>query len=327
MKALVTGSTGFIGSHLVEKLLEREYQVRCLIRKTTKVEYVNTLPVEFINADFDDIESLSAAVDGIDYVFHVGGLTKSKDKQGYFRGNLATTTSLLSAVIKQNPNIRRFILVSSLTAVGPGRAQLPVDENTPYHPITTYGKSKMAAEKECLAKITEVPITIIRPPAVYGPRDKDIYAFFQSVDGHFIPLSGFDRKVLSFVHVYDLVDGIIAAAENPKAAGQIYFISNEEIYDWEQFGKLAGKIFGKWTLRIRIPHFVLYTVAAISESIARLQDRAALINIEKARDGVQANWLCSSNKARTELGFRTKLSLENGIANTVEWYKKNGWLK
>jgi nucleoside-diphosphate-sugar epimerase len=327
MKALVTGSTGFIGSYLVEKLIQHDYQVRCLIRKTTKVEYVNNLPVEFVNADFDDIESLRAAVDSVDYVFHLGGVTKSKDKEGYFHGNYETTKNLLIAVLKQNPHIKRFTLASSLTAVGPGHGLVPVDETAPYHPVTTYGKSKMEAEKECLARVSDLPITIIRPPAVYGPRDKDIYAFFKSVNGHIIPISGFGRKALSFVHAYDLVDGIIAATEHPKAVGQIYFISNEEIYDWEQFGNIAKKILGKWALNMRIPHFALYIVAAISESIARLQGKAALINIEKARDGIQTNWLCSPKKAQTELGFRTKLSLEDGIANTIEWYKKNGWLK
>ncbi len=327
MKALVTGSTGFIGSHLVEKLVQHDYRVRCLIRKTTKVEYVSGLPVEFVNADFDDIESLQSAVDGVDYIFHIGGVTKSKDKQGYIRGNYETTKHLLTAVLKQNPGIKRFTLASSLTAVGPGNDLEPVDETAPYHPITTYGKSKMEAEKECLGKSSDIPITIIRPPAVYGPRDKDIFAFFKSVNGHIVPLSGFGRKVLSFVHVYDLVDGIIAAAEHPNAISQVYFISNEEIYDWVQFGTIAKRVLGKWALNMRIPHFALYAVAAISESIARMQGKAALINIEKARDGVQANWLCSPTKARVELGFRTKLSLEDGIANTIEWYKKNGWLK
>lgn len=172
MKALVTGSTGFVGSHLVEKLIQRNYQVRCLIRKTTKVEYINSLPVEFVNADFDDAESLRRAVDGVDYVFHIGGVTKSKDKQGYFKGNYETTKNLLSAVIKQNSGIRRFTLASSLTAVGPGHGMDPVDETTPYHPVTTYGKSKMEAEKECIARVSDIPITIIRPPAVFGPETK-----------------------------------------------------------------------------------------------------------------------------------------------------------
>ncbi|MCL5267076.1 MAG: NAD-dependent epimerase/dehydratase family protein [Bacteroidetes bacterium] len=327
MKALVTGSTGFIGSQLVEKLLARDYKVSCLIRKSTKLEYVNDLPVEFVKADYGNPDSLRSAVEGADYVFHVGGVTKAKDKRVYFLGNHQTTKNLLDAVRKYNPGVKRFVLASSLTAVGPGTGMEPVDENTPYHPITTYGRSKMEAEKECLAHVQALPITIIRPPAVYGPRDKDVFEFFNSINKHFLPLSGFRRKILSFVHSYDLVDGIIAAAEHPKAAGQIYFISNEGVYDWEMLGDIAKKILHKWVIKARIPHFLLYAVAGISEFAARMQGKPALMNIEKARDGVQSNWLCSPKKAYDELGFRTKLSLEEGVAITLEWYRKNGWMK
>ncbi len=327
MKALVTGSTGFIGSHLVEKLVARGYSVSCLVRKSTKLEYIGELPVEFVQADYGDPESLRRAVEGKDYVFHIGGVTKAKDRRLYFAGNHETTKNLLAAVRKYNPDIKRFLLASSLTAVGPGTGSAPVDENTPYHPITTYGRSKMEAEKECIANMSSMPLTIIRPPAVYGPRDRDIFAFFDSVNKHIIPMSGFSRKILSFVHAYDLVDGIIAAAEHPRAAGQVYFISNDQVYDWGMLGEIAGKVLGTWAVKARVPHFLLYTIAGASELIARSQGKAALMNIEKARDGVQSNWLCSPKKALEELGFKTKLSLEEGTAITIEWYKKNGWMK
>lgn len=327
MKALVTGSTGFIGSHLVEKLLDRDYKVSCLIRKSTKLEYIDKLPVDLVQADYANIDSLRAAIENADYVFHVGGVTKAKDKRAYFAGNHETTRNLLIAVGRFNPGLKRFVLASSLTAVGPGPGTEAVDETTPYHPITTYGRSKMEAEKECLASMSSLPITIIRPPAVYGPRDRDIFAFFDSVKKHIIPLSGFGRKVLSFVHAYDLVDGIVAAAEHPKAAGQVYFVSNEEVYDWGMLGEFAAKSMKTWAVKARVPHAVLYTIAGIGEFVAGLQGKPALVNIEKARDGVQKNWLCSPKKAFTELGFKTKLSLEEGVAITVDWYKKNGWMK
>lgn len=327
MKALITGSTGFIGSHLVEKLLARNYTVSCLIRKSTRLEYIKDLPVELVQADYGNSDSLRAAVEGVDYVFHIGGVTKAKARRVYFLGNHQSTKNLLEAVKQFNPGIRRFVLASSLTAVGPGHGLEPVDETTPYHPITTYGRSKMEAEKEVLAGSESIPVTIVRPPAVYGPRDKDIFEFFNSVNKHFIPLSGFGRKVLSFVHAYDLVDGIIAAAEHPEAAGEIYFISNDAMYDWGMLGDLAKKELKTWAVKGHVPHFLLYTIAGVSEAVAGMQGKAALVNIEKARDGVQANWLCSPKKALNQFGFKTRLSLEEGVANTIEWYKKNGWMK
>ncbi len=184
----------------------------------------------------------------------------------------------------------------------------------------------MEAEKECLAVASDIPVTIIRPPAVYGPRDKDIFEFFKSANGHLLPIAGFRKKILSLIHVYDLVDGIIAAAEHPKGAGQIYFISNEAIYDWSSIGRITKRILDKWMLKVRIPHLAVYTVAAASESIARLRGKAALINLEKARDMVQSNWTCSVEKAKRELGYNSKLTIEAGIENTIRWYKVNGWL-
>ena len=327
MKALVTGTTGFIGSHLVERLVNRGYSVRCMIRSSTKLEYVKGLPVEFAKADFDDPESLDRAVDGVEYIFHIGGVTKSKDKEGYYRGNTLSTKNLLDSAARSNRNVRRFLFASSLTAVGPGNGSNPVDEATPCHPITTYGRSKMEAEKECISRFGELPITIIRPPAVYGPRDRDVFAFFNSVSKHIVPLSGFGKKILSFVHAFDLVDGMISAVENPRGAGQIYFISNDETYTWETLGKLAMKYLKTWAVPVRIPHAILYSIAAINQTIAAIGGRPALINIEKARDGAQSNWTCSSMKARNELGFRCSLSLEEGVEGSIRWYRENGWLK
>jgi nucleoside-diphosphate-sugar epimerase len=326
MKALVTGSTGFVGSHLVERLLQRNYKVRCLVRPETKLEYINDFPVELINGSYTDIASLKSAVAGVDYVCHVGGVTKSKTKEGYFEGNHKSTANLLRAVIEAKSDLKRFVLISSQTATGPGEGENPVDEETPCHPITTYGKSKLEAEKECLAVKDKIPITIVRPPAVYGPRDKDIFEFFNSANKHLVAMSGFNRKTVSLVHVLDLVDGIILAAESPKAVGKTYFIANEEIYDWDIVAKITTNVLDKWTIRVHIPHFLIYTIAAVSETIAGIQGKAALINIEKARDMVQGNWTCSVEKAKRELGYESKLTIEAGIENTIKWYKANGWL-
>ncbi|MGC8652452.1 MAG: NAD-dependent epimerase/dehydratase family protein [Candidatus Kryptoniota bacterium] len=327
MKALVTGSTGFVGSHLVEKLLQRGYEVRCFVRPDTRLEYINNLPVEFFHGDYSHNESLKRAVNGIDYVFHVGGVTKSKTKDGYFKGNYLSTVKLLEAILSENSSLRRFVLISSQAAVGPGDCDQPVNEETPCRPITTYGLSKLKAEEECLSVKERLPLTIIRPPAVYGPRDRDIFEFFNSANKHIIAISGFGRKILSLIHVYDLVEGITIAAENPRAVGQIYFIANSEIYDWDTIASITKEIIGKWAVRVHVPHPVIYTIAAISELVSRIRGRAALINFEKARDMVQKNWTCSPAKAERELGYRARLTIEEGIENTIRWYKQNNWMK
>ncbi len=194
MLVLITGATGFIGSHLAEELHRKGYKLRCLVRKTSNLRWLKHLPIEYIYGDLFDAEMLRRSVEGVDYVYHVAGVTKAKNREEYFRGNHLGTRNLLDAVREVKPDLKRFILVSSLAAVGPSLNGQPVDETTHYHPITSYGESKMEAEKECLQLTDSIPVTVVRPPAVYGPRDKDIFAFFDTMNKGLQPMIGFRDK-------------------------------------------------------------------------------------------------------------------------------------
>ena len=260
-------------------------------------------------------------------VYHVAGVTKAKTKEGYYSGNHLATSRILEAVVSANPSIRRFVHVSSQAAVGPSFDGAPVDESTPFHPITTYGKSKMEAEKECLKLIGSLPITIVRPPAVYGPRDKDIFEFFSAMNRGLQPMIGFNNKMVSLIHVTDLVEGIILAGEHPQAAGQTYFISSERFYNWKEVGLITAGILGKRAIRMRIPEFGVYTIAGFSELFGLVTRKPVLLNFEKARDIVQDCWTCSVQKAKSELGFKESMSLEDGIRDSIAWYRQQGWLK
>jgi dihydroflavonol-4-reductase len=325
-RILITGANGFIGSHLAEALLEKKHQLRCLIRKTSDLVWIKDLPVEFVYGDLLDLEALRAAVEGVDTVYHLAGVTSAKTKEGYYRGNHLATKNLLDAVLAFNPGLRRFVHVSSQAAVGPSLGSGPVDETTPFHPITTYGITKMEAEKECLRRMDRLPITIARPPAVYGPRDDDVFEFFNTMSKGLQPMIGFNNKEVSLIHVKDLVGGIIAAGEHPNAAGQTYFISSERYYDWKTIGSVTAKIMGRSVLRLRVPVSGVYLIAAFSELYGLVSRKPVLINFEKARDIVQDAWTCSIAKAQKELSFRESFTLETGIRNTVEWYKREGWI-
>jgi dihydroflavonol-4-reductase len=327
MQALVTGASGFIGSHLVELLLKKGYTVRCMLRKSSSTAWLKDLPIEIVYGDVFDVAALEHAVRGVDYVYHSAGLTKAKKKEDYYKANAEGTRLLLDASIKVNPSMKRFVFVSSQTAVGPSPSATPVTEDIPPHPITTYGRSKRAAEEIVLAAKDRLPATIVRLPAVYGPRDKDIYAFFNTMRGGLQPVAGFHDKFVSLLHVADIVRGLVMAGESPVAAGQTYFLSSSRIYGWDEIGKITRQVLGRKALTIRIPEWGIYTISAFAEFFSLFSSKPALINFEKAKDMVQDYWTCDSGKAKRDFGYEQHISAEEGIKETIDWYVKQGWMR
>jgi nucleoside-diphosphate-sugar epimerase len=325
-KALVTGANGFVGSHLVEHLLDRGYDVFCLARKTSDLSFLAGLKLEYRYGDVTDIASLREALKGIDFVFHLAGLTKGKTREEYLRANSLGTKNLISACFEVNPDVKKFVYVSSQAAAGPCGDSKPLDEDADCQPITDYGSSKLEGEKEVLAFKDKIPVSIIRPPAVYGPRDKDILFFFRMVNKGIIPLFGFGESYISLIYVKDLVRGIILAGESPNSSGKTFFLADEKFYSWSEAGEIIKKVLGVKAFKLRIPKFLLFTFATFSEMIARLKAESALVNLQKAREISQRFWLCDASKAKDELGFSAEYDLERGAEETVKWYKEKGWL-
>ncbi len=326
MKALVTGASGFIGSHLVELLVKKGYDVRILARKASNLRWLEGVTVEQAHGDFFDPESLRKAVEGVDYVYHNAGVTKAKLPEEYYRGNTETTKKMLEAVLEANPRLKRFVLVSSQAAEGPSASLDPVNEEVPPHQLTTYGRSKWEAEKAVNAMADRLPVTIVRPPVVYGPRDRDVYEFFTTVARGLQPVVGFKEKYVSLIHAADLVRGFVMAAESDRACSQTYFISSKRVYSWGEIGDTTKKVMGKKVLRVRVPEPGVYVIAAFAEFFSKFSPKPALINFEKARDMVQDYWTCSAAKAKRDFGFEQQIELEEGIRETVEWYRQMKWL-
>ena len=325
-KALVTGSNGFAGSHLVEALLSRGYEVSCLVRKTSNLRWLKGLNLDFVYGELVDKYSLKNAVTGKDFVFHLGGLTKAKRKEDYYKANHVGTKNLVETVDESNPEIKRLVYVSSQAAVGPGKDMTPLNEESPCNPITDYGKSKLLGEQAVLSYRDKLPVTVIRPPAIYGPRDTEIFLFFKYIQNHIKPLFGFKENHLSLVYVKDLVQGICVAAESKKAIGQIYFIANEDSSSFSDAEESIQKALDVKAMTVRIPVPLFIFAAFLSQQFAKLKDEAASFNPQKAREISARFWICDVSKAKEELGFSTKYSLEQGAIETVKWYKENGWL-
>lgn len=326
MKAFVTGATGFVGSHLADRLKASGFDVICLKRKTSSTKWLDGKGFEYAEGDLFSNDALEKAIAGVDYVFHVAGVVKSVNKEGFYKGNNEATRNLLEITAKVNPGLKKFVHVSSQAACGPAINCDSVDESTPPNPITTYGISKLKAEEEVNRFADKFPVSIIRPPAVFGPRDTEIFIYFQTFSKGLNSVIGFDEKYLSLVYVEDLVDGIMLAAQNDAANGNTYFICFDEPYNWDQIGDITSKLLGKKAVKLKLPHSLVYAVGFISEKIAGLSGKAATLNVEKCKDITQLRWVCSNAKARRELGFKTKYTLEESFRLTIDWYKDMKWL-
>ena len=326
MKALVTGGTGFIGSHLVEALIQKGIRVRCLLRKTSDLKWLKGLSVEVALGDCNDKASLKEAVKGVEQVFHVAGVTKTVHEKTYFEVNAFGTENLIHACLENNPHIQKFIYLSSQAAAGPCRNGNKKRESDHCEPVSAYGQSKRMGEELALAHAHEIPLLILRPCAVYGPRERDIYTFFKLLSKRMKPcLSGKDQHI-SLCYVEDLIRAILLSAQSREPSGEIFFISDGQDYQWEEIGDTLTHVMGVTAYCIHIPKWVIMGMAFFSEYLSRLSGKPPLLNKGKVEEMVQRNWVCDITKARTALGFEPRIPLAQGAKLTFEWYKKENWL-
>jgi nucleoside-diphosphate-sugar epimerase len=323
---LVTGATGFIGSHLAEQLLHDGHSVRCIVRPgRRRPSWIDRLPVEIVPASLTDVEALQRACHGVRTIVHVAGVTKAKRRRDYVRGNVEPTAALLK-VARQLPRFDRFTYVSSLTAVGPSPDGRPLTEDAPLRPITMYGRSKLEAEDLVRQAMAHVPVTIIRPPAVYGPRDRDVLEMFRWVGFGLEPLIGDPAKSLSLVHVHDLARGICQATFDLRGTGKTYHVSEPLPHSFHDLVGLLGEIVHRRPIRIRIPLALLFALAGLVEAVSLIGPRPAVLSLDKARDMAQPHWVCDPGRIQAELGFQARVPIEEGLRTTFEWYREQGWL-
>jgi nucleoside-diphosphate-sugar epimerase len=277
MKALVTGAAGFIGSYLTEALVEKGFQVTCIARKTSRLRWIEHLELDFIYADLADSDSYADSISRFDYIFHIAGRTKAVSEKDFFSANTECTRRLLKVTAEKNPGLRRFVYLSSLAAAGPSKDGSPVQEDCVPSPVSSYGRSKLEAELAVLEYKDRFPVTIIRPPAVYGPRDADLFVMFKMIKKGIYPYWG--KCLYSLIYVEDLVQGIIAAAEKEGAEGETFFLSDEMIYTNDDIIQEISKALGVRPVRVRLPRSLMPFVAFLSQKA----DKTGIINRDKVR--------------------------------------------
>ena len=322
---LVTGGHGFLGSHLVETLLKRGYSVRCLVRPGRPAGLFGERPVEVVRGDLRSAEGLAEAVAGADLVLHLAGLIAARGPAHFRSVNVEGTRRLAEAVRTAAPGCERFVYVSSQAAAGPSPDGRPIDEEEPPRPLTHYGRSKLAGERLLPAALGGIAFSVLRPPAIYGPRDLAILPFFQLAARGFFPgLDGPGRR-FNLLHAREVADAVLAAATTPGAAGRTYFLADDQLgYSYSGLGRAMEKTYGRRQRRLPLPDLLVDLAAVAADEIAALTGSVSVFGRQKAIELKTRWWLCSPARARRELGWRAGIPLAAGLAETARWYAEAG---
>jgi nucleoside-diphosphate-sugar epimerase len=275
--------------------------------------------------EFHDPETLARAIQDIDVVFHLAALTRARSEQEYTAVNGEGTLALMQVIHTAQPRPRRLVYVSSLAAAGPATNGVPVGPADPPRPITAYGRSKLKGEQACRAAAEDLEVVILRPPAVYGPRDRDLFLSFRLATHGILPVPTGPERHLQFIHVHDLVEAILRAATAPHAAG-VYHVAEPQAYSWREVGQWIAQAVGRRVRTVRVPQWGVRAAAMMSEWGAALRGQATIFNREKVQEMLAPGWLCETEGAKRDLGFAGRIPLPTGLTTTAAWYREQGWL-
>lgn len=322
MKALVTGATGFVGSHLAEALKRHGHEVTALARSSRKAEALASQGARIVPGDLNDTAALDRAAAGQDIIYHVAGVVAARDEAEFLRANRDGTRNLLGAAERSgNP---RFVLVSSLAAAGPALPGAPLTGRETPRPVTAYGRSKLAAEE--VLRGSRLGWSIIRPPIVYGPRDREVLKIFRLARLRLAPVFGDGSQELSAVHASDLAEALVATGESTPTIGGTYVAGHPEVFTSAELGHAVARAMGGSVTTVRIPPSVARTLLWFTESGARLTRQATILTADKANEFFQPAWTGDPAPLTRDTGWQARYDLQRGLANTYEWYREAGWL-
>lgn len=327
-KVLITGASGFVGYHLIVTAIENGLEVYAAVRPNSNTSHLKNLPVNYVNLNFSAVDQLKAELEAKQYAYiiHAAGTTKAKTLQQYNRVNADYSRNLALAASLVNYKLEKFVFVSSLAAIGPiTNFNDTISDNTPAQPVTFYGMSKKLAE-EYLNHIENLPLITVRPTAVYGPREKDIFILFKTINKGLEPYIGRFSQQLSFIYVKDLAEIIIRFLKS-DIEHKTYNISDGLSYNRYALAEEIKRALNKKTLKMHIPLRIIKGLASFMDTIYANSAKTPTLNKEKIKELTAPNWACNIENLKKDLQFEPHYNLEKGLDETVRWYKENNWLK
>lgn len=325
---LLTGGSGFLGSHVADRLVAAGIEVRALVRPDSDVRHLTPLPgVSLVQGSLSDPESLARAAAGVEGVIHAAGLIKARRAEDFRRANVDGTSNLLHAAARTAPRLARFVHVSSLAAMGPSRDGLPRPTDAPPGPVTAYGRSKLGAEERVREAGARLPTTIIRPPVIHGPRDRETFAFFRAVRLGVFPMTGSPASVLSMVYVTDCADACVRALDADVPAGSAWDVEDGHPEPLARIiDHIEAALGTRVRLRLPVPAPLLWLAALATEAFGGIAGRPVMFTRDKVRELRAPHWVCDSRAAREALGWTPQVTFAEGARRSAAWYREAGWL-
>lgn len=337
-RVLISGASGFIGTHLARAAMSRGYDVTCLVHRTAPSKRLDGQNLCRVCGDVTDRDSLAAAIRGQDIVFHLAGCVKALRPCRFYEVNAQGIRNIAEACARRtSPPV--LIVVSSLAATGPSSPGRPRREGDPPRPVSHYGRSKLAGESAVRQFADCVPTTIVRPPVVFGEGDPATHELYRPIARfgiHVVP--SWREYWLSLIHADDLAGLMLLAAKGGKrlpgssrssaTPGEgCYFAACERDVTFAEWGRMIGDSLGRRQTRVlHVGPVIRWTVAGMATVVSRLSGRPWYFNLDKAREAGAGSWTCSPGAAVLDLGFKVAAPLRERIDQTVRWYRENGWL-
>ena len=326
MKVLLTGASGFVGSHILDSLRRRGLASALLLRPDSSRRFIEShLPgVEVRHGSIGDPASLRQAMSGITHVIHCAGAIKVTRVADFYEVNQAGTRNVVDAANAQGGQVQRLIYISSVAAAGPATREKPAREEDTPAPVSEYGKSKLAGELE-VSNHCRAEHVILRPPAVYGPRDAELLRLFRTVKHHLLPRPP-RAQALSLVFVRDLAEAVVTCLDHPAAARKTYFVASREAVTGQVIAEAIAARMQVWTLPLPLPAAVWWPICLAQELWSRLTGKPTVLSLQKFAELRAPGWVCDGTRLERETGCACATTLEMGIAETLSWYRQHNWL-